>query len=261
MYTRSNDVPPPDSGAAKTTLPVIAAIICGALILMLFAATIVLALIPIYLPKKTLTANTTSSSTGNITLYLNAGNARRKRANAAPSSVINGTVTDSTGISTVKTKILAVATQVSCIAGMNTPSISFAYGSSNRRRRHSSSRRSSVTQLIIIFALYYQPYCNSLTSQDNAASQVQALLKSSSAISGMSLPGFPVNYNGTSILVDVNCAGLIYLSDIHSGKHNYPQPTLRPTFFPTASSSSTSASNSASTSASTTVAATGGSLG
>ncbi|CAF4277733.1 unnamed protein product, partial [Rotaria sordida] len=83
---------PPNSGsvAARTVGPAIGALCCGACFLFLIAATIILALIPVYTPTKTATLNPNARKSQDITATIDfdgASSGRRKRQAVPPSNL------------------------------------------------------------------------------------------------------------------------------------------------------------------------------
>jgi hypothetical protein len=100
------------NAAAKTSLPVIGAICCGALLLFLLAATIVLALIPIYIPQKTaaLRSSATRSNKGAIILNTGKSTGRRKRQDGqSPCANATGATAQSATVTQVQIQLSAIA--------------------------------------------------------------------------------------------------------------------------------------------------------
>lgn len=144
------------NAVARGTVPVIAAVCCGATLLLLLAATIVLALIPLYIPQKTLSRASTRSSQVTTLIPL-ASTGRRRQAGSSLDSAVGGTVSDDAQLADMKDKVkqtLKESKDVKDIDSLQADIVSVA--TSRRRRLAISKRATGKTYLrlryIIIFA-------------------------------------------------------------------------------------------------------------
>ena len=151
--------PPTDRGAAKTSLPVIAAVICGGVILLLLASTIVLALIPIYIPQKTVPAASRLSNEITQLNQIAAVGGRRRRENNSttdPLSLIGFSLTDSTSVAGVKKVYLGIIVGYQYVSGMTDPVCQIVIpASSGRKRQAFSKRQSNIYALSCAFKLIF----------------------------------------------------------------------------------------------------------
>jgi hypothetical protein len=177
MYSGPN-VAQPGSGAAKTALPVIGAILCGGLLLFLLAATVVLALIPIYISTKTLTPSASTKSKA-LSLYINAGGAssgrRRDTADGSQLSTYVGGSVDSSGSSQIKTKLFNLCSSNDNVQDIDTP-VCTVVSVTGRKRRLSLKKRQSSTVLLCITAITYKTKCRSTTCQAKVGPILENLL-------------------------------------------------------------------------------------
>jgi hypothetical protein len=172
------------STIAKTSLPVFAAICCGSILLLLLAATIVLALIPIYLPKKTLTTSTKASQSAPVTMSLPTGqtiNAKRKRQSSGSTlSPYVGCTLNAASTAAFGSSLLGVIQQGTSNA-QSTNNLTVTVGTtpaSSHRKRSLSRQKRRIYNIILIvrFIIIFIPSCGP-TCQTSSGSKTQVALQ------------------------------------------------------------------------------------
>lgn len=151
MYPDSNDRRTADRGAARTSLPIIAAFTCGGIILLALASTIVLALIPIYLPDRSVASDSLTSN--EFTVYGNidsTGGTSKRDATLVtdPGNLIGATVTDSSSVSSLKTLLKSMLASLSAVSDITDPSCQILIPASSGRRRRGLQNRRGITYVL-----------------------------------------------------------------------------------------------------------------
>ncbi|CAF4042746.1 unnamed protein product [Rotaria sp. Silwood1] len=224
--------PPGNSGAvAKTALPVIGAICCGALLLFLLAATIVLALIPVYTPTKTATLSSTATRSNPITIYMNTGSTnsgRRKRQSSGLLNCVGGTFAPSAN-KMVESGLRKACQSSNKFSDVQVTSTQVSTESARRKRFSLVKRQSAKFVLIVTCFFYFVSTCG-YQCQLNFGPVIAALVKANAA-SSMSLTNVQVlNSSGAqcAFLGFLSILGVLDMSSIGPGSASVAALAARP---------------------------------
>lgn len=231
MYSGPN-IAQPSGGAARTTLPVLGAIICGGLLLLLLAATIVLALIPIYVPQKTATLNPNSKSSL-VTNYLNIdGGARRRRENDESKNLGNhvGSKFDENSHSMVKTKFKKVLLQSNKVIDI-LELLCVVANIDAKKRRHAFAKRQTKTVIVCSFYIQFVSSCVSNNCQTSASSICTELLVAGVTSSNFEFSGITIikSDGSTVTITTLKFGGYAVKPDIRPGTGGAGSPVTKPT--------------------------------
>ncbi|CAF2892691.1 unnamed protein product [Rotaria sp. Silwood2] len=189
----------PSSGgsAAKTSLPVIGTICCGALLLFLLAATIVLALIPIYTATKSAALNSNALKSNEITMYLQSSSinsGRRRRQSSPISALINcmGGTFGPSGIAMLESGIHRACSSNKKFADVTVSSVTVAAEGNSRRKRFSLTKRQDGKFMFVVkLFIYFTKTCALYQCQVSNGALLKSLLLTNLA-SSVSLTDVPI---------------------------------------------------------------------
>ncbi|CAF0781465.1 unnamed protein product [Rotaria sordida] len=215
-------VEPDASGApaANTALPVIGAMSCGTLLLFILAATIVLALIPVYVPEKSALLSSSLTASNEFTMYLPVDSAatgrRRRQQSAASNPLMLSSVQSNGNVQSVTVSIVDVTVD-----------------DTSRRRRFSFSKRQNnlIIMLRVTCVLQFKPKCG-FRCQNTNGDLIAALLQSNLP-SRLSLINIPILNSGGGLcqtMSSIRVSRVRLITLIRSGRFSMIKPTVRPTF-------------------------------
>ncbi|CAF5035268.1 unnamed protein product [Rotaria sp. Silwood1] len=228
---------PPDrsSAAGKTALPIIGAICCGALLLLLLAATIVLALIPIYTPTKSAALRSGATRSSPVTMYLNAGstsNGRRKRQTSGNSGLLNciGGKFAPSANKMVEDGLRRACRSNKKFSNVEVSSTEVSAESTSRRKRFSLVKRQSARFVLKVICFFYFVATCGYQCQSNFGPAIAALVKAN-APSSMSLTNVQVlNSSGSqcALIAFLSILEVLAISRIGPGSASFAALPARP---------------------------------
>ncbi|CAF1254593.1 unnamed protein product [Rotaria sordida] len=240
---------PPNSGnvAARTAVPVAATIACLACLLFLLAVTIVLALIPVYIPTKTATLSPDTRKSNDVTMYLNAGSTssgRRKRQTTQWNTLIRsvGGKFGSYGNTLVENGIRKVLQGRKEFGSVTVSSVLVTVESSGRKKRLSLTKRQANTVFVLkaLFNIIFDNTCG-YACQLNAGPTFKSLLQNNlpSALSLTNVPIIDSSGGTTATISSIPITGVLYLTNIYPRSYPFAAPAARPTVSITTATTST----------------------
>jgi len=218
MYTGPNMAPQTGNAVARGTVPVIAAVCCAATLLLLLAATIVLALIPLYIPQKTLSRVSTKSSQVTTLIPL-ASSGRRRQAGSDVGSAVGGSITDDAQLTDMKNKVkesLKGSKDVKDVESMQADIVSVA--TSRRRRLAISKRATGKTYLRLKYIIVFAENVVTVAQQAAKGDSIRSVFQTNTAVLAIFVfDNLVVTVNGQKVGFKCKADGLPIVSQIRGG--------------------------------------------